>query len=140
MTEQAGSNNKPAEEAGPPPWERTWNDVKDVASKAVDTVVGTTKKVVEGAKKPWEMSWGGSMPKEATESPATFKVPSTIGPLNTEKQAIAAAQFTPEELKQQEISMRSPGSIAELKQEIKRTKNPKDKAVLQELLDEITKG
>ena len=76
--------------------------------------------------------FGGGDPAPA------FKQPSKIGRLDSEAQAVVAAQFTKEEKAQQEVSMRTPESINELKTEIARTKDPKNKAILQDYLIEIT--
>ncbi len=130
MTNQAGSSNKVEEPSGPPPWERKWNDVKDTVGKAVDAVVDTAKKVIGGSQMPWEKNWGGSTPSVSKAAPSPVRAPSKPF-LETEAKMIKAAQFTPAEIQARDVSMRSPETIKELKDEISRTKDAKIKQVLE---------
>ena len=132
MTEQAGSSNKPEEPSGPPPWERKWNDVKETVGKAVDAVVDTTKKAVGSVQMPWERSWGGSIPTVPKAAPRAV-----TGPIDTEAKMKVAAQFTPAEVKQRAIDMRSPETLAELRAEIARAKDPKIKTTLVNELNKL---
>lgn len=49
------SNTPQVEDTGPPPWERTWNSVKE----SVQSFTQPIDNLIEQAKAPWEMSWSG---------------------------------------------------------------------------------
>lgn len=69
MTEQVGLNNN----EGPPPWERVWNDITAIGTKAVDSVTQTVKDAVGSSRMPWERDWSGSTNQEKQIAPAPIK-------------------------------------------------------------------
>ena len=141
MTDQAGSSNKTTEPTGPPPWERKWNDITEMAGKAVDSIVETAKKAVGSVQMPWERSWGGSSQEGIKTAPrASTALPIPVGALKTEKDMVKAAQFSPAELKQHAIEMKSPENIQELKKELSRATNPSVKKILEEELAKLLRS
>lgn len=128
MTQETGSN--PTEKK---PWESDWvPKAKQLVTETVDNV----KKAVEGVKMPWEDTWK-EKPKATPQQGVTEAPKGSIGPLNTEAQAIKAAQLSPKEQAKDAAREKSAGNIAELKAEIAKTKDPKTKKVLEDYLKSL---
>ena len=128
MTQETGNQSTDKK-----PWESDWlPKAKQMVTDTVDNV----KKAVEGVKMPWEDTWK-EKPKATPSQGVTEAPKGSIGPLNTEAQAIKAAQLSPKEKAADAAREKSAGNIKELKDEIAKTKDPKTKKVLEEYLKSL---
>lgn len=133
MSNEAGNQPKP-DSKEKMPWEMDWAlKAKQLVTETVDTA----KKAVEGVKMPWEMRWE-EKPK-ATPQQGVTEAPTPIKPIPTEAAMIKAAKLSPMEQARDAARERTAGNIAELKAEIARTKDPKNKKILEDYLKSLEK-
>lgn len=127
MTQETG--NQQTEKK---PWESDWlPKAKQMATEAVDSV----KKAVEGVKMPWEDTWK-EKPK-ATPQQGVAEPLKPAMPVKTEAQMKEAIKLSPKEQAAEKARESSASNIAELKAEIKKTKDPKAKKVLEDYLKSL---
>lgn len=129
MTEQVGNQSEANKTS---PWERVWNDASE---KIVPVVKDVVQKALKAPTMPWNMDWGGS--SSSPPSAPSRAIPAPSGSMETEGKMVAAAQFSPEEIKARDIQMRSPENLAEMRDAISKAKTPEEKKVLTEELNKL---